>query len=79
MEMGPAGFQAHNVYLRTAISVEAGGWANYGHVKMAITAGVFRLRHRCRVGKIGFGDNYEKELWDVVPGEHRNALRPVDH
>ena len=75
MEMGPAGFQAHNVYLRTAISVEAGGWANYGHVKMPdYRWGIF-LAPPVPGRKIGFGDNYGKELWDVVPGEHRNALR----
>ena len=32
--MGPQGFQAVDVYLRTAISVDASGWANFGHVKM---------------------------------------------
>ena len=26
-EMGPMGFQEDDVYLRTAVSVEAGGWA----------------------------------------------------
>ena len=28
-EMGPDGAQAFDVYLRTAVSVEAGGWAGY--------------------------------------------------
>jgi len=75
MEMGPAGFQAHNVYLRTAISVEDGGWANYGHVKMPdYRWGIF-LAPPIEGRKIGFGDEYGKDLWDVVPGEHRNALR----
>ena len=32
--MGPDGFQGHDVYLRTAISVDAAGWASYGKVKM---------------------------------------------
>ncbi len=75
MEMGPAGFQAHDVYLRTAISVESGGWANYGHVKMPdYRWGIF-LAPPIPGRTIGFGDNYGKELWNVVPGEHRNALR----
>ena len=34
MEMGPAGYQHDDIYLRTAVSVEAGGWANYEYVKM---------------------------------------------
>ena len=33
-EMGPEGFQANDVYLRTAISVDADGWAHFDYVKM---------------------------------------------
>ena len=33
-EMGPAGFQENPVWLRTAISVEADGWAQFDYVKM---------------------------------------------
>jgi hypothetical protein len=33
-EMGPDGFQQKDVYLRTAISVEPDGWANFDFVKM---------------------------------------------
>ena len=33
-EMGPEDFQEKEVYLRTAISVDAIGWASYGKVKM---------------------------------------------
>jgi benzoyl-CoA 2,3-epoxidase subunit B len=32
--MGPADFQSADVYLRTAISVDAQGWAHYGSVMM---------------------------------------------
>ena len=31
--MGPDGFQSYDV-LRTAVSVDAAGWASYGKVKM---------------------------------------------
>ena len=31
MEMGPAGYQNDDIYLRTAVSVEAGGWAHFDH------------------------------------------------
>ena len=34
MEMGPEGFQSDQIYLRTAISVERGGWAHFDHVKI---------------------------------------------
>ena len=33
-DMGPVGFQAKDVYLRTAVSVEADGWAHFDYVKM---------------------------------------------
>ena len=33
-ELGPVESESLDVYLRTAISVEAGGWANYGYVRM---------------------------------------------
>src|SRR5262249_48086551 len=33
-EMGPDGFQAKDVYLRTAVSVDAQGWAKFDYVKM---------------------------------------------
>ena len=33
-DMGPEGFQADDVYLRTAISAERGGWAHFDYVKM---------------------------------------------
>ena len=33
-DMGPNGFQAKDVYLRTAVSVDAQGWAKFGYVKM---------------------------------------------
>ena len=33
--MGPEGFQSYDVYLRTAVSVDAAGWASYGKVKDA--------------------------------------------
>jgi len=33
-EMGPEGSLPHNVYLRTAISVETSGWAHCDYIKM---------------------------------------------
>ena len=33
-EVGPEGSTDFDVYLRTAVSVEPGGWAHFDHVKM---------------------------------------------
>src|SRR6185437_3526802 len=32
--MGPVGYQQAQVYLRTAVGVDPGGWAKFGYVKM---------------------------------------------
>ncbi len=75
MDMGPEGFQAHQVYLRTAISVETDGWAHFDHVKMPdYRWGIF-LSEPVKDRKIGFGDMMGQPVWQDVPGEHRNTLR----
>src|SRR6202165_4458282 len=77
MEMGPAGFQAHQVYLRTAVGVDAKGWAHYDFVKMPdYRWGIF-LAEAVKDRTIGFGDIAGKPVWPDVPGEHRNVLRRV--
>jgi len=74
-EMGPDGFQETDVYLRTAVSVDAEGWANFDYVKMPdYRWGIF-LSDAVPDRTIGFGDNYGRPAWQVIPGEHRNALR----
>src|SRR6266581_3491688 len=75
LDMGPRDFQQADVYLRTAISVDAEGWANFDYVKMPdYRWGIF-LADPVPDRKIGFGDNYGKPAWPVVPGERRNTLR----
>src|SRR5205807_2019212 len=75
-EVGPEGFQAHKVYLRTAISVEPNGWAHFDFVRMPeYRWGIFLDPKQER--KIGFGDNEGQPVWEEVPGEHRNALRRI--
>jgi benzoyl-CoA 2,3-dioxygenase component B len=75
LDMGPKDFQQRDVYLRTAISVDAEGWANFDYVKMPdYRWGIF-LADPVPDRTIGFGDNYGKPTWPVVPGEHRNTLR----
>jgi benzoyl-CoA 2,3-dioxygenase component B len=75
MDMGPAGFQGADVWLRTAISVDAEGWAHFDYVKMPdYRWGIF-LADPVPERTIGFGDSYGQPSWPVVPGEHRNTLR----
>jgi benzoyl-CoA 2,3-epoxidase subunit B len=74
-EMGPDGFQASDVYLRTAISVDSSGWAHFGMVKMPeYRWGIF-LADPEPNRTIGFGDHIGKAVWNEVPGEYRNPLR----
>jgi benzoyl-CoA 2,3-dioxygenase component B len=74
-EMGPDGFQASDVYLRTATSVDADGWAHFDFVKMPdYRWGIF-LADPDPERRIGFGDHVGEPVWREVPGEHRNALR----
>ena len=76
-EMGPTDFETKDVYLRTAISVESDGWANYDYVKMPdYRWGIF-LTPREQEALIHVGDNTGQAAWDKVPGEHRNTLRRV--
>src|SRR3954462_430863 len=76
-EVGPEGFQAHQVYLRTAISVEANGWAHFDFVRMPdYRWGIF-LEPQEKERVIGFGDVMGTPAWDEVPGEHRNSLRRI--
>ncbi len=74
-EMGPEGFQADDVYLRTAISVDAAGWAQFGRVKMPdYRWGIF-LAQADPGRTIGFGDHLGAPVWNEIPGEYRTPLR----
>jgi benzoyl-CoA 2,3-dioxygenase component B len=74
-EMGPDGFQTSDIYLRTAISVDKDGWADYRYVKMPeYRWGIF-LTPEEGGRKVGFGDMVDVDVFDEVPGEFRNALR----
>ncbi|HXJ47505.1 MAG TPA: benzoyl-CoA 2,3-epoxidase subunit BoxB [Candidatus Dormibacteraeota bacterium] len=73
--LGPSDFNAAEVYLRTAISVDTKGWATFGYVKMPdYRWGIF-LAEPETDRKIGFGDNFGQTAWQQVPGEHRSTLR----
>ena len=80
-DMGPDGSQKHDVYLRTATSVDADGWAQFGHVKMPdYRWGIF-LSPALNAGqgerKIHFGDHLGETSWNEVPGEYRANLRRI--
>jgi len=75
-EMGPQGFQDyHNVYLRTAISVDPKGWAHFEYVKLPdYRWGIF-LAEPTPDRRINFGQFKGQPVWQEVPGEFRNQLR----
>ena len=74
-EMGPSDFQASDVYLRTATSVDSKGWAQYGYVHMPdYRWGIF-LAEPETDRRVGFGDDFGKPVWQQVPGEYRSTLR----
>src|SRR5512142_1066584 len=76
-EMGPNDFAAADVYLRTAVGVDAEGWASYGAVKMPdYRWGIF-LADAIPDRRIGFGDHMGEPVWQQIPGEYRNALRRI--
>jgi benzoyl-CoA 2,3-dioxygenase component B len=73
--MGPEGFQANDVYLRTAVSVDRDGWAQFDYVRMPeYRWGIFLAENEPdRV--ISFGDHKGQPAWQEVPGEYRGTLR----
>jgi len=76
-DMGPDGSNDFDVYLRTAVSVDPQGWAQFGHVKMPdYRWGIF-LNAAEQDRRIHFGDHLGDPVWQEVPGEHRANLRRI--
>ncbi len=76
-EMGPEASQSFDVYLRTAVSAEPGGWANFDYVKMPdYRWGIFLAPAEAE-RKIHFGEHQGEPAWQDVPGEHRANLRRI--
>ncbi len=76
-DMGPDGSADYDVYLRTAVSVEPSGWAQFDYVKMPdYRWGIF-LNPPEKDRKIHFGDHLGEAAWQDVPGEHRANLRRI--
>jgi len=75
--MGPDGSKNFDVYLRTAVSVDPQGWAQFGHVKMPdYRWGIF-LNPKEEGRKVNFGEHIGEAAWQEVPGEHRANLRRI--
>ncbi|MDI9336503.1 MAG: benzoyl-CoA 2,3-epoxidase subunit BoxB [Gammaproteobacteria bacterium] len=76
-EMGPVNSLDYDVYLRTAVSVNPQGWAQFDYVKMPeYRWGIF-LQPAQEGKKIGFGEHIHQNVWQEVPGEHRANLRRI--
>ena len=76
-DVGPEGSTDHEVYLRTATSVDPSGWAHFEHVKMRdYRWGIF-LNPGDANRQIHFGDHTGETVWQDVPGEHRANLRRI--
>ncbi len=76
-DMGPEGSPAYDVYLRTAVSVDAKGWAHFDYVKMPdYRWGIF-LTPPEPGRTIGFGSHKGRPVWNEVPGELRSTLRRI--
>ncbi|MBI2375551.1 MAG: benzoyl-CoA 2,3-epoxidase subunit BoxB [Deltaproteobacteria bacterium] len=76
-QMGPEGYQEKDVFLRTAVSVDAEGWANFDYVKMPdYRWGIF-LADPMADRTVGFGDHADEPAWQQVPGEYRTMLRRI--
>jgi len=74
---GPADTATLQVYLRTAISVDRDGWANFGYVRMPeYRWGIFLTPHD-EDRKISFGEHRGENAWQEVPGEYRSTLRRI--
>jgi benzoyl-CoA 2,3-epoxidase subunit B len=76
-DIGPVGSTDNEVYLRTAVSVDPQGWAQFGHVKMRdYRWGIF-LNPGETDRTIHFGDHKGEKAWNDVPGEYRANLRRI--
>ncbi len=76
-DMGPNESHNFEVYLRTAISVEPDGWAQFDYVKMPdYRWGIF-LQPRDEKRQVNFGMHKGQAAWQDVPGEYRSILRRI--
>jgi benzoyl-CoA 2,3-dioxygenase component B len=76
-DVGPEGTRDYDVYLRTAVSVDPGGWAHFDFLKMPdYRWGIF-LNPADADRTIAFGAHKGQPVWQDVPGEYRSNLRRI--
>jgi benzoyl-CoA 2,3-dioxygenase component B len=73
--LGPEGFQDKPVYLRTAVSVDPKGWAQFYYVRMPEYRWGILLAPQVEGRTIPFGQHLGEPAWQEVPGEYRAMLR----
>ena len=74
-DMGPTESHSYDVYLRTAVSVDPEGWAQFDYVKMPdYRWGIFLVPPTAD-RQVNFGVNKGQAAWQDVPGEYRSSLR----
>jgi benzoyl-CoA 2,3-dioxygenase component B len=74
-DMGPTESHNYAVYLRTAVSVDPEGWAQFDYVKMPdYRWGIFLVPPTAD-RQVNFGANKGQPAWQEVPGEFRSSLR----
>jgi benzoyl-CoA 2,3-dioxygenase component B len=71
----PKNFQESMVYLRTAVGVEAKGWAKFDYVKMPDYRWGVLLAPEKEDRVIPCGEHAGEKAWQEVPGEYRNLLK----
>jgi benzoyl-CoA 2,3-dioxygenase component B len=76
-DCGPAGIRDNEVYLRTPVSVDPGGWARYGFVPLSqYRWGVFQAP--AKPGRVAlFGAIAGQPVWQALPPEHRDYIRKL--
>ena len=76
-DCGPAGIRDNEVYLRTPVGVDAGGWARYGFMPLSqYRWGVFQAP--ATPGRVAlFGAVAGQPVWQTLPQEHRNYVRKL--
>jgi benzoyl-CoA 2,3-dioxygenase component B len=74
-DMGPTESHNYDVYLRTAVSVDPEGWAQFDYIKMPdYRWGIFLVPPTAD-RQVNFGVNKGQPAWQDVPGEFRSPLR----
>ena len=71
----PEQFQKSLVYLRTAVSVDPGGWTKFDYVKMPDYRWGILLAPQVDDRRIPCGEHTGEPAWQEVPGEYRAMMR----